>query len=351
MKFSTFLLAGIAAIALVACNNNSTTTSGTTGSGTTGSQPEGKKLKVGIVYDTGGLGDKSFNDSANRGMERAKSELGIEAVTVQSKSPSDYETNIATLASDGCDLVIAVGLGMDKNMASVAPQFPKTKFAIVDGEATGDNVRGLKFKEEQGSFLAGYLAGLMTKTNKIGFVGGMEIDLIKKFEYGYFAGAKMANPNIELLGAKFTGNWDSTDKGKASAVSLYSEGADIVYHAAGRAGLGVIKAAEEANKFAIGVDSDQDDLSKGHVLTSMIKMVDQAVFQTIQDMLNDKFTPGVKEFDLASNGISLSEFRFTKDLIGAENLAKIEQVKKDIVDGKITVPSTEAQYNEFLKSR
>lgn len=355
MKLNSLILAGLAAAMLIGCSSQPTTsgTTGTTGdTKTTGGTPapEGKKLKVGIVFDTGGLGDKSFNDSANRGMLRAETELGIEKVIVQSKSASDYETNISSLAGDGCDLVIAVGLGMDEYMGRVAPQFPDIKFAIVDGASKSENCRSLLFKEEQGSFLAGYLAGLMSKTGKIGFVGGMEIPLIKKFQYGYWAGALHANPKIGLLGAKYTMNWDSTDKGKASAAALYAEGADIVYHAAGRAGLGVFQAAKDADKYAIGVDSDQDDIAQGKVLTSMIKKVDEAVFQTIKDTKEGKFSGGEKLYDVASNGIGLSEMRFTKDLIGEEILGKIEAVKQDIISGKITAPTTKEEFEAFQKA-
>lgn len=340
-------------LGLAGCNSSSSTTTTTPTSGEKPAEgaPSGKKLKVGMVFDTGGLGDKSFNDSANAGLERAKKELGIEAITVTSTSPSEYASNLGQLAAQGCDLVVAVGLGMNEAAGEIAPQHPNVKFAVVDGSAKGDNVRGLLFREEQGSFLAGYLAGLMTKSNKIGFVGGMEIPLIKKFEFGYRAGAMYANPNAVVLPAKYTMNWDSQDKGKSSAVALYSEGADIVFHAAGRAGLGVFKAAEEANKFAIGVDSDQDDQAKGLVLTSMIKRVDEAVFQTIKDIQDGKFTSGDKTYDLAVNGVGLSPMTYTKEKIGAANLEKIEKVRQELISGTITAPASEEEYKAFVAAR
>ncbi|HVL39705.1 MAG TPA: BMP family ABC transporter substrate-binding protein, partial [Fimbriimonadaceae bacterium] len=190
----------------------------------------------------------------------------------------------------------------------------------------------------EGSFLAGYLAGLMTKTGKLGFVGGMEIDLIKKFLAGYAAGAKLANPSVQILPAKYTGNWNDAGIAKEAARALFSQGADIVYHAAGRAGLGVIDAAKDAGKWAIGVDSDQDHIAQGRVLTSMVKRVDEAVFQTIKDLKEGNFSAETKTYDLAANGVGLSEMRFTKEQVGEENLRKLEEVRAKIISGEIQVP-------------
>lgn len=340
----------IAALAVltVGCGSSgagSEASKGDSASSSGGAASGGKKLKVGIVFDRGGLGDKSFNDSAWRGIQRAEQEFGIEVRKVETKQERDYETNQSALASAGMDLVIAVGLNQETALKKVAAKFPKMNFAIVDGKVGAPNVRELRFKEEEGSFLVGYLAGLMTKTNKIGFVGGMKLDLILKFQYGYMAGAKLANPAVEILPAKFTDTWDDTQKAKAAANVLYSGGADIVYHAAGRAGLGVITAAKETGKFAIGVDSDQDDVAEGSVLTSMIKRVDQAVYSTIKDLVEGKFAAGEVVYDLKQDGVGISELRFTKDVIGAENLKKLDEIKAKIVAGEIKVPSTEAEFN------
>ncbi|MCC6686998.1 MAG: BMP family ABC transporter substrate-binding protein [Fimbriimonadaceae bacterium] len=308
-----------------------------------------KHLRVGIVFDSGGRGDKSFNDSAWAGIERAKKDFHIEETSIQSPSPAVYEGNLTKLADQNMDIVFAVGLGQGSALDKVAAKFPKAIFAIVDGDVKAPNVRMLKFKEEQGSFLAGYLAGCVTKTNKIGFVGGMEIPLIKKFQYGYAAGAKMANPKVELLPVKYTNDWNNADAGKASASVLYASGADIVYHAAGRAGLGVFTAAKEANKFAIGVDSNQDDIQKGLILTSMVKRVDEAVYQTIKDVVEGKFQPGEKVYDVASGGIGLTNFEFTKDKIGEQNLKLLKEVEEMIAKGELVVPSNEKEYNEFIE--
>ena len=314
-----------------------------------GPNAAGKDLLVGVVFASGGLGDKSFNDSAYAGIQRSIKELGIQEKHIESKSEKDFETNLGAMADAGCDIVFAIGITQQKALEAVAPKYPNVKFAIVDANVTAPNVRSLLFTEQEGSFLAGYLAGLTTKTNKVGFVGGMEIPLIKKFQAGYEAGVKTANPAVEVLPAKYTGNWDSQDKGKVSANILFSSGADIVYHAAGRAGLGVIAAAKEQGKFAIGVDSDQDEVEKGFVLTSMIKRVDEAVFQTIKDLTEGKFSAGNKVYDLKAGGVGLSDMRFTKDKIGKENLDKVKAVSDRIVKGEIKVPTNSEELAKYME--
>lgn len=301
-------------------------------------------VSVGLVFDKGGLGDKSFNDSANRGLERAKASLGVKGTAVDSKSESEYQTNLEALAEQGTTLVIGVGISMKDAVEKAAKKYPNVKFALVDAEVDASNVRSLLFTEEQGSFLAGYLAGLMTTTNKIGFVGGMDLPLIRKFQYGYQAGALNANPKVEFLPAKFTGDWVNADLGKASAKALFAGGADIVYAAAGRAGLGVLSAAAEEKKFAIGVDSDQDEIEKGFVLTSMIKRVDVAVEETIKSVVDGKYASGVKVYDLAQDGVGLSEMKFTSEKIGPEKLAKVKEIAEKVKSGAIKVPTTEAEF-------
>lgn len=310
----------------------------------------GESLTIGIVFDKGGRGDKSFNDSAWRGVERARNELGVGVVSRDSPADKDYASNLSSLAAKNMDLIIGVGINMEKAMIAAAKENPNARFAIVDGLIKSPNVRSLRFNEEQGSFLAGYLAGLMTKSGKVGFVGGQEIDLIKKFYAGYAAGAKTADPNLEVLPPKYTGSWDDVGQGKLNAAALYSAGADIVYHAAGRCGLGVFQAAQAAGKYAIGVDSDQDDQAEGLVLTSMIKRVDEAVFQTIKDVKEGKFSAGAVIYDLKANGVGLSEMRFTKDKIGPDNLAKIEEMRKKIISGELVVPTDLAGLERYVAS-
>lgn len=305
-------------------------------------------LKIGIVFDRGGRGDKSFNDSAWRGVERARAELGIQDFPIESKSDADYETNLAALADQGMDLVIAVGINMRNALERVAPQYPNVRFAIVDAPVDMPNVRSLLFAEEEGSFLAGYAAALASRTGRVGFVGGMQIPLIEKFFAGFAAGARTANPNIVVLPEKYTGSWDNIDVGKVSANVLFNSNADVVYHAAGRAGIGVINAAKEQRRLAIGVDSNQDDLEPGFVLTSMIKRVDEAVFQTIKDLKEGNFTAGAKMYNLAAGGVGLTDFVHTKDRIGGEEgLARIQAIAERIKSGEISVPTNKRELETF----
>jgi len=346
----------VAAMAVVGCAGNNNTNSAidnpaardfTPSQGRAGNN--GKKLLVGVVFDSGGLGDKSFNDSAWAGIQKASKDFGITERHIESKNEKDFETNLTAMADAGCDLVFAIGITQQKALEAVAPKYPNVKFGIVDANVVGPNVRSLLFTEQEGSFLAGYLAALTSKTKKVGFVGGMEIPLIKKFQAGYEAGVKTADPAVEVLPAKYTGNWDSQDKGKVAANILFSSGADIVYHAAGRAGLGVIAAAKEQGKYAIGVDSDQDEVEKGFVLTSMIKRVDEAVYQTVKDTSEGKFSAGNKVYDLKAGGVGLSEMKFTKDKVGKVNLDKVKEVSAKIVKGDIKVPSNAEELAKYVE--
>lgn len=335
--------AGLAAASLMlvfaaGCGSGSSSAAGSSGSASASSSHS--DVLVGVVFDSGGIGDKSFNDSANAGLQKAVKDLGIKEKHVVSASEKDYQANITAMADAGCNLIFAVGLNEEDALATVAPKYPKIDFAIIDGKVDAPNVRSLNFDEEQGSFLAGYLAAKVTKTKKLGFVGGQEIPLIKKFLAGYEAGAWYADPTVQVLPAKYTGDWDNVDIAHAMALQLFGSGADIVYQAAGRAGQGVISAAKEQNKYAIGVDSDQDYLAPGNVLTSMVKHVDVSVYQTISDFINKKFTPGTKIYDLATDGVGLTDMKYTKDKVPAGVLTALDQVKKDIISGKIKVPST-----------
>lgn len=339
------LALGCALFAIIGCNGGDTASSSTTGG--TGQTSNEKKLVIGMVFDSGGRGDKSFNDSAYAGLERAQKELGVEIKTVDSAKESDYESNLDTLAEQGVDLIIGVGISMQPAIAKAAPKHPNIRFAAVDGAVEGANVRNLIFKEEEGSFLVGYLAGLMSKSGKVGFVGGQEIPLIKKFEAGYAAGVRTANPNAVVLPAKYTGSWNDADLGKQSAKTLYSQGADIIYHASGGCGRGVFEAAKEENKYAIGVDSDQDYMQEGLILTSMVKRVDEAVYSSIKDVKDGKFTAGNVVYDLKANGVGVSEMKFTKDIVGAENIKKIEDMKAKIIAGEIVPPASLEELSKF----
>jgi basic membrane protein A len=219
----------------------------------------------------------------------------------------------------------------------------------VDGNAPDlPNCVSLKFREQEGSFLVGALAGAMTKTNVLGFVGGMEIPLIKKFEAGYRAGVMTTNPKAKVL-VGYTGNWTDSAKGKELALSQFERGADIVYHASGQCGLGVIEAAKARGKghFAIGVDSDQDYLAPGFVLTSMIKSVDNAVFEVCKSVQEGTFQPGTRDLGIKENGVGLSPMQYTKHLVPQQVLDKIETLRQMIAEGKLKVPQSEEELKAF----
>jgi basic membrane protein A len=320
-----------------------------------GSNNPAHAFKAALVFDLGGKDDKSFNASANAGLERAQQELGLGAdgiKTVESHASADYKTNLTNFASQNYDVVVAVGFAMADAVKDVAAQFPNTHFAIVDSDAPegSTNVAGLRFKEEQGSYLAGYLAAMTSKTKKIGFVGGMKIPLIEKFEAGYKAGAKTAgfDPDKQVY-SSYVGDWDDLSKGKSQAKQQFDLGADVIFQAAGKAGLAVITEAKNrgAGYYAIGVDQDQDYLAPGRVLTSMVKHVDTAVFDTIKDAKDGKFAAGNHVFSMKDGGISLSEMKYTRQDISPEVLRKLEKLSKIVSDGTVVPPATLADLGHF----
>lgn len=298
-----------------------------------------KDLKIGIALSTGGLGDKSFNDSAYRGLEKSKAELGVNFKYVEPASPAEDEQFLREYADAGYDLVIATGFQMKTAAEKVAKEYPKVKFAMIDDVIELPNVKNLTFKEDEGSFLAGAAAAMVSKTGTVGFVGGIEVPLIQKFQKGFEAGAKYVNPNIKVISIYVGGQNPFNDpvKGKEIALSEVKQGADVIYQAAGATGIGVIDAAKEAKIFAIGVDSDQDDVAVGTVLTSMLKNIDVAVFETVKSIVEDNFKSGTHAYGIKENGVGLTEFKNTKDVIGAENLKKLDEIKAKFDSGELSI--------------
>lgn len=305
-------------------------------------------LHVGLVFDVGGRGDKSFNDAAYAGLDSAKKTLGIDYTFVEPGEGGDRESALRQFAAGNSDLIIGVGFLFSDDIKNVAKEFPNKKFACIDmnvapGETLPANLVALKFKEEEGSYLVGALAGFLSKTHKVGFLGGMEIPLIKKFEAGYRAGVAKAAPGTKVL-VKYAGTtgqaFKDPTKGKELGLAMYGDGADIVFHASGSTGLGLFEAAKEKNGLAIGVDSDQYDSMPGVVLTSMVKRVDVAVFDTIQQTIDGKFPGGqALVFGLKENGVGYVYDARNAPQIPAEVKAKVDALRDDIVAGRITVPS------------
>ncbi len=306
-------------------------------------------FKVGLVFDVGGRGDKSFNDAAYAGLERAQKELGVPFATLETGEGADREAQMRQLAAGGNQLVFGVGFLFSDDIYGLATEFPDVKFACVDytvkaGQTLPANLQALEFKENEGSFLVGALAGLVSRTGKVGFVGGMEIPLIKKFEAGYRAGVKAVNPEAEVL-VKYAGTtgtaFKDPTKGKELGLSEYNAGADVIFHASGSTGLGVFEAAREKGPghYAIGVDSDQYAEAPGFILTSMVKHVENAVFQSIADLKAGSWQGGIRELGLKEDGVGWVYDEHNRALIPDRVKATVDSLKAEIVAGRIVVPA------------
>ncbi len=348
----------VAALALsaAACGGGNPADTSPSGGGN-GGNDGGSDVQVGIAFDVGGRGDQSFNDAAYRGLQAAIDEGLVAEENVNTleanQSGSNRDDNAVNLAEQGADLVIPVGFAFSEGIQKVAPDFPETDFAIVDGFACldkpCDNVSNLTFKEHEGSFLVGAAAALKSEAGTIGFLGGQQgTGLIEKFQAGYEAGAKAVNPDIEIL-VEYIG--DTTQafvdptKGEALSNSMYDGGADIVYHAAGLSGSGLFKAAVSQNKLAIGVDSDQSLTASPEqqklILTSMLKRVDTAVHDAIQEVAEGSFKPGTQVFGLAEQGVgyAVNQYNDNERLLSKDIQKELEAYKKQIVSGEIKVPT------------
>ncbi len=310
-------------------------------------------LDVGIVFDVGGRGDKSFNDGAYLGGIRAAKELGARLRYIEPGEGSDREAGLRLLAAEGLDLVIGVGFIFSDDVNLLAKEYPHVRFADVDYAVSTDsagnplpmppNLVALKFREEEGSFLVGALAALVGKSKKVGFIGGMDIALIHKFEAGYEAGVKHVCPECEVLVA-YAGvtpeAFRNPGKGKEMALSQYSQGVNVIFHASGSTGLGVFEAARSAGKLAIGVDADQYSEAPGFVLTSMVKGIDESVFQAVKAVKEGRFQNGIQQFGLKEKGVGYVYDANNKALIPDAVRARLDVLTAEIVSGAIKVPST-----------
>ncbi len=307
--------------------------------GTDKKEDEKDTVKVGIVLSTGGLGDKSFNDSAYEGLTRAKEDLGIEFKYVEPANPSEFDAFLRDFSEADFDLVIGIGFQMADSMKAVAKDYPEMNYLMVDEPIELPNVKSAIFDEAEGSFLAGALASLVSENGKVGFIGGIEVPLIKRFGKGFFAGAKYINENVKTYEAYVGGTNPFNDpaKGKEIAISMADQGADVIYHAAAGTGMGLFEAASERKIYAIGVDSNQDSVRPGIVLTSMLKRVDVAIYEVVKELSQGKFEANITKFNVENNGVGLTNFEFTRDYIGEENIERVEEVKKGIINGEIVV--------------
>ena len=298
-------------------------------------------LKIGLVLDKGGKDDKSFNSAAFEGAKKAEKELGIELKYVEATDLNALENLHRNLASKGYALIIGVGFAQVDAVKKISAQFPQTKFAVVDGEVQATNVKSLLFEEHEGSFLMGAIAALKSQTGKVGFIGGMDVPLIRRFALGYSAGVKVVNPKA-TVSENFIGvtgeAWNNPAKAKALALAQYSSGIDVIFVAAGASGSGVFDAAEEKKKYAIGVDSNQNWMKPGIVLTSMLKRVDVAVFETISQLKSGQFKGGLYRYGLKDKGIDYAFDEYNKNVLSAEIRKKVDEMKMKIIKGEIKVP-------------
>lgn len=296
--------------------------------------------KLGIVYDAGGKFDKSFNQSAFEGASRFKKETNINFIEVQASSDTQAEQVLRGLARKNLDLIASIGFAQTQAVQKVAKEFPKVHFVLIDGVAQGANVNSVTFKEEEGSYLVGVAAAMASKSKKLGFVGGIDIPLIRAFACGYEQGAKATYPKVEVV-QNMVGTtasaWNDPAKGGELARSQFDRGVDVVFAVAGGSGMGTLQTAKEKGKLAIGVDSNQNHLYPGAILTSMVKRVDNAVYDSFMQMKNGSWKAGVTAKGLKEGGVDWALDENNRKLITPEIEKRVLGARKDIIDGKVKV--------------
>ena len=317
------------------------------GCGHSSAAEDKSKIKVGIVFDIGGKDDRSFNAAAWEGVQRAAKDLPIILRDIEPGTPNAIEPAMRAFAERHFDLIIGVGFAQAPIMEEVAKDYPNIQFAIIDGVSKLPNVASLIFKEHEGSYLVGILAAKASKTGTIGFLGGMDIGLIHRFAKGYEEGAKSVNPNIRVIEnyvGVTDGAWNNPGKGKELSLAQIGKGADVIFTAAGNSGLGAFDAVEQQGKqngrathFVIGVDSNQNMVKPGFVLTSMVKRVDNAVYDIVNDVVNHRFSAGIHVFGLDKDGVGYAMDDFNRDLVTPESIQEAETAKKKIIAGEIKV--------------
>lgn len=293
-----------------------------------------------VVYDAGGKFDKSFNEAAYNGMERFRKETGGSYLEFEIANDTQREQAFRRMAQKGANPIIAIGFTQASALEKVAKEFPQLKFAIVDMVVNLPNVQSVVFKEQEGSFLAGMAAAMASRSGKVGFIGGMDVPLIRRFQCGYEQGAKHANPKVETL-ANMTGTtpaaWSDPTRGGELARNQFSRGVDVIFAAAGGTGVGVYQAAKDQGRLAIGVDSNQNHLHPGTMLTSMMKRVDVAVFSISKAVKDGSWKPGVQVLGLKENGVALAMDEHNAKLVTPEMKKKLDAAQADIVAGRIKV--------------
>jgi len=298
-----------------------------------------------IVYDFGGKFDRSFNQSASEGAERFKKETGIACREFEVTNAAQREQVMTQFARRGMTIIVAVGFTQASAVERVAKEFPGVKFTIIDGTVDLPNVQSVNFREQESSFLCGMLAALASKTGRVGFVGGMDIPLIRKFALGYRAGAQYVNPGIDVfenMAGTTPAAWGDPTRGAELARSQFGRGADVIFHAAGATGIGVMQAAKDEGRLSIGCDSNQNYLHPGSVLTSAVKRVDVAVYRAFMDAKNGTWRAGPLFLGLAENGVDWALDEHNRPLVTPEMEQRVNQARADIISGKVKVPEYRA---------
>lgn len=296
--------------------------------------------KLAVVYDAGGKFDKSFNQSASEGAERFKKETKIPYMEIQVGRDAQTEQVLRNLARKKVDLIAAIGFAQAQAVQTVAKEFPDVKFVLIDGVATGDNINSILFKEQEGSYLVGVAAAMASKSKKLGFIGGMDIPLIRAFACGYKQGAKATDPSVDVtqnMVGTTSSAWNDPAKGSELARAQFERGVDVVFAAAGGSGIGALQAAKEKGKLAIGVDSNQNHLYPGVVLTSMLKRVDNAIYDSFMQVKNGTWKPGTISKGLQEGGVDWALDEHNRKLITPEMEKQVNEAAKGIISGKIKV--------------
>lgn len=294
-------------------------------------------VKAALICSSSGLGDNSFNDAAWEGFNKAEEELGVEITVVEPADVADYLSSASTVAESGYDIVFATGNDWGDTITEVAALYPDTYFVGLNVEAEGDNVAVAQTADHEIGFLVGALASMMSESKTVGFLGGKDVPSQERFNVGYTEGAKYIESGINIL-TTYVGAFNDPSTGKEYSMEMINQGADVIFHTAGQSGNGLFEAVTENDGvYAIGVDSNQDAMVEGKVLTSAMKRLDTIAYDMINKVVNDEFESGTIIYDLANDGVGLTDFEYTKDIIGEDNIAKLEELKQGIIDGTIEV--------------
>ena len=301
-------------------------------------------FKIGLVTDTGGVNDQSFNQSAWEGLQKVEEEYGVTVNYLESSGDADYIPNITSFIDEDYDLIISVGYMLADATREAAEANPDQKFAIIDDSSCSDldNVTCLMFKQEQASYLVGYVSGLMTETNNVGFVLGNASETMHLFGYGYLAGVLDANPDAKIQQYNAASFADAAG-GKSAATTMVTNGADVIFHAAGSTGVGVIEGCKEAGIYAVGVDSDQSYLAPDTIITSAMKRVDVAVQTVSEEAINGTISGGIETYELSNGGVDIAP---TTTLLPDDVVSAVEEIKQKIISGEVTVPASQAEFEE-----